>query len=444
MPRLLSPNFRLLGAGLVFLAQVNLAPAQGDRSAQLDEILAQNRSLLDQVQQQQKQINELRQRLDELKAPAVQPVATAPTPRAEPAAFVPVENTLLRSAREIRVSGEVGLAFFSTGAKGAFPNSEFRVDDAKLFLESPVWKNVYVFTGLNLVTREAEDEYFEVGELYADVEDLFVAGRDQRLSLRIGRFNIPFGEEYQYRDVMNNPLIAHSVADLWGTDSGIQIYGTFGQFRYNLAVQNGGDQALRDYHKDKSVTARIGFAPTKSLSVSASGHRTGKLDTVNDFFSNIWFGGGFFGALGPKATTPTFQAELLEFDANWQWKTGHLKSTAGFVKFSDANTAGDDSRRMNYFSLEAVQQIDERFYGAARYSEVRAPGGYPLVGHGNFGQYYFGPRTENLHRMTLGLGYRFADPLVWKLDYSWEDGRLSNGKRRQQEDMLATEIGLKF
>ena len=339
----------------------------------------------------------------------------------------------MRAAREIRVSGEAGLAFFSSGPDGAFPNAEFRVDDAKIFLEAPVWKNVYFFTGLELVTREVNDEYFHVGDLYADMEDVLKSGRDYSLSLRVGRFGIPFGEEYQYRNVMDNPLIMHSEADIWGIDEGIQAYGTLGRFQYNLAVQNGGHKTLHVYNKDKSVTFRIGFDPIKSLHLSASAHRTGKLDAANDGLSEIWFSNAFFRALGSAATTKTFEANLYELDAIWRWKEGHFQATGGIADFDDDSTAADNSRHMSYYSFEAMQQLTGKFYGAARYSEVRAPEGYPLVGLGNAGTYFynpFGPRTTDLQRFTAGVGYRFDLPLVWKLEYSWETGH--RGERCDQ------------
>lgn len=420
--------------------------ADEGKDPQLDEMRVQNRHLQQQVQQQQQQIDELRQRLDAMQNAGGRPAPEATPVRPEPEATVRMEAPALRAAKEIRVSGEAGLAFFSSGREGVFPNSEFRVDDAKIFLEAPVWRNVYFFTGMELATRESGDGNFHLGELYADFEDVVSAGHNQGLSVRVGRFNVPFGEEYQNRSVMTNPLITHSVADIWGIDSGVQLYGSIGRFQYNFAVQNGGLDSLRDYNRDKSLTARLSLAPVKSLHLSASAHRTGRLDVNNDFFSNLWFGGGFFGSLGSPATTRTFQATMFEFDAAWQWQGSRIRATAGTARYDDDDTTADNSRRLHYYSLEAVQQLTEKLYGAARYSAVRSSaGGYPLVGLGDFGEYYFGsPPTEKLNRLSLGLGYRFAEPLTWKVEYSWENGRLVNGESRDDENMLSTEVGLKF
>jgi hypothetical protein len=422
----------VFGAGLAFVPCLALAQGTAPDS-ELAAIREQNRLLQQQVQQQQHQIDDLRRRLDDLQ-PAVAAEARAATPT--------------RSiAGSVRLGAEVGLAFFASGDDGAYPNSEFRVDDAKLFVEAPIWKNVYFFGGLEIATREAADEFFHTGELYLDAEDVWKAGRDRSLNLRVGRFYLPFGEEYQQRGVMTNPLITHSVADVWGIDEGVQAYGTFGRLQYNLAVQNGGHKTLHDFDPDKSVVLRLAVEPTARLRLSASAMRTGKLNVAGDGMSEVWFANAFFRALGPAATTRTFVADLTEFDATWKWRTGELRGTAGWVRFDDDSTSGDFARHLRYHSLEARQDFGPGFFGAARYSAIEAPGGYPLAGNGNAGKYFynpFAPLTKELERLSLGLGYRFGEPLVWKVEYSRETGRLVSGVKRNDEDMLASILGLKF
>ncbi len=395
-------------------------------------LVEQNRQLLEQVRAQQNQIDELRTRLDRLdKTPA--PVQPLP-PVAE-------------SGRQIRLSGEAGVGFFNSGSNGAQPNSEFRVDDARIFIEASVWRNVYFYGGLELTTREANDEYFHVGELYVDVENLWSSGRDFNLSLRAGRFNIPFGEEYQVRNVMDNPLISHSLADIWGIDEGLQIYGKAGRVRYNLAVQNGGHKTLRDYDSDKAWTARLSLDATPRLTFSASAMRTGDLAVGGDALSEIWFANAFFRAVGSTATTRTFGAELAELDAAYRWPTGHLKANVGWVRFDDDSTAADYSRNLSYYSIEGVQRLSEKVFASARYSAIDTPRGYPLAGLGNAGKYFynpFAPLTKDLQRLSLGLGYRFGPPLVWKVEYSREDGHLVNGAKRNDTDMLSSILGIRF
>lgn len=416
-------------AGWILASGAALAGAdEGD----VKTLVEQNRLLIQQLKAQQKQIDELRARLDRL----------GPADAAERAG--PASGD---TGRQIRISGEAGVGFFRSGKEGNFPNSEFRVDEAKIFVETPIWKNVYFFGGIDLVTREANDEFFHVGELYVDVENLFSAGRGRSLSLRAGRFNIPFGEEYQARNVVDNPLISHSLADIWGIDEGVQIYGTLGGLKYNLAVQNGGHKTLRDYNSDKAVTLRLAFEATPHLRLSASALRTGKLDVVNDGLSEVWFANAFFRPLGSAATTKTFSADLLELDAIGHWKGGHVKATAGWVNYDDDSTAADYARDLSYYSVETSQQLAGDLSGALRFSGIHASGGYPLAGQGSVGKYFynpFGPATTSLQRLSLGLSYRFAPPLVWKVEYSRETGRQLNGQKRSDTDLFSTLLGLKF
>ncbi len=417
-----------LGAGLALVTGMAFGQAADSELAAVRE---QNRLLQQQVQNQQRQIDELRSRLDTIQDPGGS--------RALPAATT--------GGRPVRISAELGVAWFASGDDGAFPNSEFRVDDAKVFLEGPIWKNVFFLAGLELTTREANDEFFHVGELYIDAEQVLSAGRNQSLNLRVGRFYIPFGEEYQERGVMTNPLISHSVMDIWGIDEGVQAYGSLGRLEYNLSIQNGGHKTLHDFDSDKALAVRLAFAPTPRLRLSASALRTGDLTVAGDGMSEVWLGNAFFRALGPAATTRTFAADLAEIDAAWTWDGGHLKGAAGWINFDDDSTSGDNSRKLRYYSLEGRQKLGANLFGAARYSTIDAPRGYPIAGQGNAGKYFynpFAPLTTELERLSLGLGYQFGPPLVWKIEYSWETGRLLSGARRNDEDMFSSILGVRF
>jgi hypothetical protein len=308
-------------------------------------------------------------------------------------------------------------------------------------------KNIYFYSEFKLLPRETNQESFQLGELYTDFEDVWSPqGWPGLLNVRAGRLNIPFGEEYLVRGPVANPLISHSLSDLWGCDEGLEIYGRIGPAHYVVAVQNGGVSRLRDFESDKSVAARVSWDPARWLHVSGSAMRTGKLATVADNLSELWFGNGFFRALGPPASTSTFWANLLELDATARWNGGHLSAAVGRVRFDDSDTRSDNGRNINYGYVEAVQTITTPIFAAARYSQIRAPGGYPLVGWGTMGAYFFRPGvlTEELRRMSVGVGYRFGPPLVLKAEYSWESGRMTTGAKRDHEDFFGTQLGVKF
>ena len=176
-----------LGAGLALAAA--LARAQVTSDPALQAIIEQNRQLQEQVKAQQKTIEALNARMEEIRRASerqdrqLQTLqertdAAAPAERA-----VPVESS---REREVRIAGESGLAFFSSGSHGQWPNSEFRVDDTTITVEAPVWQNVYFFTELKLLQREASAANFQFGELYVEFEGLGrLWGRPEALNARM-------------------------------------------------------------------------------------------------------------------------------------------------------------------------------------------------------------------------------------------------------------------
>lgn len=432
----------LLCAPLLVLAQ-DAAPSAAEVRALID----QNRRLQQQVEAQQRTIDALSASVADLKRADAKQEQALQSLR-EGSAGAASENVVARDrSHEIRLTGEAGLAFFNTGPAGMFPKAEFRADDPRLMVEAPVWKDVYLYGELDLLTRETNVDSFQLGEFYVEFEGisrLWGASPDV-LTLRAGRVAVPFGEEYQLRSPINNPLISHSLSDIWGNDEGVVVFGRTGTVSYALAVQNGGTSRLHDFNADKAVVGRVGWEPAKWLHVSASAMRTGELATVADNLSEVWFANAFFRALGPAKSTAVFWANLYEADAVARWKGGRASLALGQVRFDDSDTTADNSRRIRYGSLEVTQDITEKLFGAARYSEIRAPGGYPLAGWGSAGTFFFRPSlTEELRRLSLGAGWRFGPPLIWKMEYTRESGRMLNGAPRDQEDFFGSEIAVRF
>jgi hypothetical protein len=436
-------------AWLICVLQARSAESGGDVSTitipadAWREVLEQNRALRSQLESQQRQIDELRQRVDRF--PIAAPFATDSSTDEMPSAPEPISR--VEPNRRVILGGEAGVAFIAGEANTAFPNEEFRIDDARLFVEAEVARNVYVFTELELTSRESPDEFFRLGECYLEGADLPLPwSRDHTFTVRAGRLDVPFGEEYQRRGVTENPLISHSLSDLWGVDEGLAVFGRVDAWDYILAVQNGGNPTLRDYLGDKSVTARIGVRPGRGWRTSASVMRTGDLSSSNDRFSEIWIGNGFFRAIGSPATTTEFSAELAQLDLRYDWRGGHALGAIGRAWYDDNDTAADNRRQLEFGQFEAQQALAPKFYGALRYSRISADGaGYPIAGHGTFGRYFFSPNfTDRLWRLGLGLGYDPVENLRLKVEYSWERGRLASGQPRTETDQFAAEAGVKF
>jgi len=397
-----------------------------DQDAELSQQL---RELQKQVQQQQETIEQLKRKV----AAFEERCEPEPPPR-EPT-----------SLGKVHLSGEGGVAFFHTGSEGRFPSSEFRVDEAKLFIEAPIWNDVYVFGEINFVTREETREQLWLGELYLDFENISqLWKRDGQLNLRVGRFDIPFGEEYLTRDAIDNPLISHSLSDIWGVDEGVELFGAIGKFRYVAAVQNGGYSALRDLDADKALVGRLSYDPLEWLHVSASAMRTGKLNADDDFLSELWFGNGFIRSVGSLATTTTFEAQVFEGDVRVRLPRGHIQAAGGYLKYDDNDSAADNRRDVYYYYVEALHQVTDKLYAAARWSHILADDGFPLVGHGDFTEFFYYQLTEDLWRLSVGLGYRFSPNLLFKAEYTLEQGTKVDGTHRTREDFVAAEVAFKF
>ena len=426
-----------LAAGLVF-GSMTLHAGDTNLEEQVRALREQNGLLQQQLQKQGSLLDALTHKVNEMEAAnaAREKAAEGNPATGKKGGF---------NLGKVNLSGEGGVAFFNTGSSGFSPQSDFRVDEARLFIEAPIWNEVYFYSDVDLATRENNNTQLYLNELYLDFQDVSqLWGRDSQFNVRAGRLNIPFGEEYQTRNAIDNPLVSRSLPDIWGVDPGVEIYGALGKFSYVVAVQNGGGaNGVEDFNGDKSVTGRIGYDPTRWLHLSVSGMRTGDLNNPKDFTSAMWFGNGFFRSLGSPATT-AFHANLVEGDATVRWKSGHVSAFGGYARYNDNDPSANNGRDIYYYSVEGVQGLSKKFYAAARFSEIKADKGLPIVGYGNFGDYFFGDLSSELWRLSLGLGYRFSDQLIIKTEYSFERGREMGGGSRSHEDFFGTEAAFKF
>ena len=344
---------------------------------------------------------------------------------------------------KVNLSAEGGVAFFNTGNGGFAPASEFRVDEARLFVEAPIWNEVYFYGDIDLATRENTDPDVYFGELYLDCQDVSqLWGRDSQLNIRAGRMFVPFGEEYLYRFGIDNPLISHSLSDLWGYDQGVEVYGKLGEFSYVAAVLNGGGNGLQAFDGDKSIVGRISYDPNAHLHFSVSGMRTGDLTLAGDMISATWFAGSFFTGIGSPQTT-VFRADLVEGDATVHWKSGQVRVWGGFARYEDNDPLADNGRDIFYYAVEATQNLPAKFYVASRFSQIFVNHGYPLVGFGNY-EDYCEVLTSRMWRLSLGAGYRFSPNLVLKVEYAFEGGETVGDQSRDNENFFGTEAAFKF
>lgn len=393
--------------------------------------------LREQVATLEQRINQLREELLALHhASAV----------AETSSVLPQESGGgLRLGERVLLGGEAGFWWVDTGDQGRFPNQEFRVDEARLFLDVRLLDNAFLFAELNLAERELENSV-EIGELYVDIEDLdeLWGGTGPSLTLRAGRFDIPFGEEYRTRDAIDNPFISHTLADIWGVDEGAEVFGAWGPVDYTLAVQNGGYERWRDCNPDKAYIARLGVEPASGWRASASAMRTGDISAEDDEFAEVWFGNSYLAPLGALDSTTVFGGELVQGDLRRTWKTGYAAAALGGIRYTDDDKAADQDRSATYWSVEAVQELVGRWYGGARYSQVQAPDGFVVPGNASAFERRSWILMDDIWRLSFVLGHRWSERLLWKVEYTAERGDRTGGGSAEQQDLLATEIACGF
>jgi hypothetical protein len=46
--------------------------------------------------------------------------------------------------------------------------------------------------------------------------------------------------------------------------------------------------------------------------------------------------------------------------------------------------------------------------------------------------------------LSLGIGYRFSDRLIIKMEYSFEGGQEVDGESRNEENFFGTEVAFRF
>jgi hypothetical protein len=121
-------------------------------------------------------------------------------------------------------------------------------------------------------------------------------------------------------------------------------------------------------------------------------------------------------------------------------RAGYVRAAGGAATYDDNDPAADNHRNIYYYYVEALQHVTPKISGVARFSQIRAEGGYPIVGNTPT----FGLLTSDLWRLSLGLDYRFNEHLIGKVEYMFEQGRLASGGPRNYENMIATELAFKF
>jgi len=164
----------LVCAGLCILwsGSSGAVAAESPVQEQLRQLRQQNEQLQRQLQQQQTLIEDLSRKVSGLEnaGPKAAASAAKETEETQHELSPPAGSSSMFGLSKVNLSGEGGLGFFQSQAEGQFPKAQFRVDEARLFVEAPVWNDVYFWSEITLAIRESNNLGVRAGDLYLDFE----------------------------------------------------------------------------------------------------------------------------------------------------------------------------------------------------------------------------------------------------------------------------------
>jgi len=328
---------------------------------------------------------------------------------------------------KIRISGYGAFGFYDSGDSGGVPNGSFLVKEASLFVEAQPWEHVTFFSE-TWITRYLFDDGsgFEVGELYAKFSDLFGTEDGARLGVKIGRLDVPFGEDYRRMDAVDDPLISLSAADPWGIDEGVEAFGRWSSCRWQLAAFNGNIALGADDRASKLFCGKLSCDVSPNLYLSGSALKSGR-----SAVSSIWFGRGlitpvglFAGSAAGASPSPAVSSTLWEGDARLSSGRCALGLQVGGGRIDDDVNTFD--RNLLWFAVEPSLQLTPSLDFHVRYSEIgtdHSNEGYLLEGDIFGAGSEFGYDTHRMQRITGGLRYVLNPYVQFKAEvgHDWYD-----------------------
>jgi hypothetical protein len=120
-----------------------------------------------------------------------------------------------------------------------------------------------------------------------------------------------------------------------------------------------------------------------------------------------------------------------------------VKLAGGGIHYDDNDRSADNCRDVYYYYAEGLFRFTKQFFGAARYSQIFADKGYPILGNGAWPEYN-AELTDNLWRLSLGIGYTPNPNFVFKIEYTLERGHTVSGESRNHEDFFGAQAALRF
>jgi hypothetical protein len=486
-------NYILLSRIVMIVLATHLFPrfvfADTNYDTQIEELKKKTEAQDLLIQEQQKTIQNLTDRMTELEQKLNrQAPSQPPSPPAAPASSgtvhpgvrvdltaeeypsLPLQESgaaspgsVLESPwwKNIRLSGYGAAGFVETGKNANQKHGSFLNYEGQLLVDAKVWEDIYYFQKIQLARVGEDPESIHVEELYINLKDVFKTlfkNEGKNVGIKLGRMDVPFGEDYLTQHVMDNPLITLSAPFPYGQDEGVLVYSHNPNFNWIASVMKGNDDRVTDDTNSKSVSLKLYGNPAPYLYLSGSFMRNGQsgnsaLEFDGSHLDPVGQGGldSSLGASQSKAVNAySYEADakyILGFDR-------YVKLQYGYTQVDDKEAAF--SRGIHYFQIEPKWNFGPRFknrwYVVGRFSAIGTFNdgkGYSFDGEPFAdGNTAFGFDTKILYRYAVGLGFMPNPSLLFKLEYSIDDFRLIRSSDKEGgsdgRDFVGLETAVKF
>lgn len=323
------------------------------------------------------------------------------------------------------LSGFAALEYLDSGKSGTRPFGGFLIRESSVFLEAAAWQDLSVYVEIQ-VNRLGKDSalFVRTGEVHAHWRNLFKRWGDGLLNVKVGRVDIPFGEDYLSQDAIDNPLLSFTAAYPYGFDEGVVAYGTVLNLRWIASVTDGTDERSVEDNGDKAVTLKLSTRPHRTLYVSGSYMRTGRTAE-----SALEFGGSHIEPVGQSVASTLGRSPsgdvagtLAQADMTQRLGPWEVAATIGRGHIDDRRDAFD--RDLAWLTVAPRYWFRPNLYAIARYSEIGtydATRGYHFDGKISAGgNAAYGDDVRRFQRLSLGAGLRPNPRALLKAEVGWD------------------------
>jgi hypothetical protein len=346
------------------------------------------------------------------------------------------------------LTGFIAARYFDTADGGARPDGALGIQAATLFVDAGIRDIGSMFLEVRFdYFHEAGQNEVGVGEAYIRLPDVLPLTDDAGLHLKVGRFDLPFGEYYLLEDPDRNRLIGFPAVIPYRWDEGVMAFADFGGWGFNAAVTDGTNSRNSAGGIAPAGTLRLHARPWEGLYVSASGAHTYSTGVsalvIGAPITPV--GGGASGASPSTEVKSTFGSADLIWQAT---EAFHLQLSAGGGGIDDAVDAFD--RTLYWWMVEPTLTFAPGWQAVFRWSGVGTfddQKGYRSDGRPYAaGVASYGFDLMALQRFQLCLRHEFARQLIGKVEVGFDHLEATDlsGLRDDTRVFTAAELVLAF